>query len=169
MWSWNWARRGQVTYPRWQKQGEAGLEKPDGLALGNPHLPSPLSSQLSAQAAKCMTHWPAEKLAVLLVSELPTWRAWALSHGGPEPRARAPRSRGTHGSWSWSSSAFIPVQIITKPRLGESPAPTPHPMCNGLCRPPPPLPGPSHSATSSRKPSGLPFQASEEQGANPPC
>lgn len=42
-----------MTYPRSQKQGEAGLEKPDGLGLGNPHLPNP---ELPALRPSCKVH-----------------------------------------------------------------------------------------------------------------
>lgn len=69
--------------------------------------------------------------------------------------------------FSWSLGAFIPVQIITKPSLGES-LPRPIHMCNSL-------PGllflhlaPLIQQPPPEKPSSLPFQAPEEQGQTHP-
>lgn len=71
--------------------------------------------------------------------------------------------------FSQSLGAFIPVQIITKPSLGESLPPHTHThMCNHL-------PGllllhlaPLIQQPPPEKPSSLPFQAPEEQGQTHP-
>lgn len=60
---------------------------------------------------------------------------------------------------------FLYKSLQNPVRGGLQPPP---PLCNGLCRPPCPLPGASRSAASSREPSGLPSRISEEHGAHRP-
>ena len=55
------ALRGAVTCSRSHRQGEARLEEPGGLGSGSPRTSSPQGCQVSTQAVKCMTHWPADK------------------------------------------------------------------------------------------------------------
>ena len=160
-----------MTCPRSQKQGKAGLEKPDGLGWGTPHLPNPQSCQLSTQAAKCMTHWPAEKAGhptcvwapnLEGVGTVPQ-RPKALDHSGPSSNHRKTRELELELKYIYSCTNHY------KTKSGGLARPHPLPQCAmACCWLPPPLPGPSHSRASSKKPSSLPFQAPEEQGANPP-
>lgn len=99
-----------------------------GLVQEPAHL---WSSQVSTQATKRMTHWQAAKLTILCVSSQAGGRGHCPEEAHSQARGSQARSQRQR-KWNQSLGAFIPEQIITKPSLGYSPAPSPHPNVQRL-------------------------------------